>query len=79
LLLCDCRAFEGLKGDMGIFSKKKDMEPPPPPPPPPPTTKELARQYKREIDKSIRELDRERAKMEQQERQIQVCREKYRG
>ncbi|KAJ8906563.1 hypothetical protein NDN08_003056 [Rhodosorus marinus] len=57
---------------MGIFSKKKDMEPPPPPPPPPPTTKELARQYKREIDRSIRELDRERAKMEQQERQIQA-------
>jgi len=60
------------ENDMGIFSRKKDVEPPAPPPPPPPTAKELARQYKREIDRAIREIDRERTKMEQQEKQIQI-------
>eukprot|EP00188_Purpureofilum_apyrenoidigerum_P001809 Plantae.Rhodophyta-Purpureofilum_apyrenoidigerum.ctg20354.p1 GENE.Plantae.Rhodophyta-Purpureofilum_apyrenoidigerum.ctg20354~~Plantae.Rhodophyta-Purpureofilum_apyrenoidigerum.ctg20354.p1 ORF type:complete len:219 (+),score=68.56 Plantae.Rhodophyta-Purpureofilum_apyrenoidigerum.ctg20354:330-986(+) len=57
---------------MGIFSRKKEMEPPAPPPPPPPTAKDMARQYKREIDRAIREIDRERTKMEQQEKQIQI-------
>mmetsp|Transcript_21966 Transcript_21966/g.53661 ORF Transcript_21966/g.53661 Transcript_21966/m.53661 type:complete len:224 (+) Transcript_21966:83-754(+) len=56
---------------MGLFGRKSE-QPPPPPPPPPPTLKEQIRENKRGIDRSCRELDRERAKLEQQEKTLQM-------
>mmetsp|Transcript_14470 Transcript_14470/g.24942 ORF Transcript_14470/g.24942 Transcript_14470/m.24942 type:complete len:224 (+) Transcript_14470:52-723(+) len=56
---------------MGLFDKKP-VAPPPPPPQEPLTVKEQVKEQKRNIDKAIRELDRERMKMEQQEKTIQA-------
>eukprot|EP00180_Rhodochaete_pulchella_P001462 Plantae.Rhodophyta-Rhodochaete_pulchella.ctg22754.p1 GENE.Plantae.Rhodophyta-Rhodochaete_pulchella.ctg22754~~Plantae.Rhodophyta-Rhodochaete_pulchella.ctg22754.p1 ORF type:complete len:224 (+),score=59.44 Plantae.Rhodophyta-Rhodochaete_pulchella.ctg22754:217-888(+) len=56
---------------MHLFGRKKET-PPPPPPPPPPTLKEQIRENKRSIDRSCRELDRERVKLEHQEKTIQM-------
>ncbi len=48
------------------------MQPPPPPPPAPVSLSTQIRQNQRQIDKACRELDRERIKMEMQEKSVKI-------
>jgi hypothetical protein len=56
-----------------LFGKKSaPIAPPAPPPPPPPTLDEEIKANKRKIDRTCRELDRERQKMEAQEKRVKL-------
>lgn len=57
-----------------LFGKSSSQAavPPPPPPPPQETMQQQIRKNQRSIDKACRELDRERMKMEAQERSIKI-------
>lgn len=52
--------------------KRAPAAPPPPPPPAPPTLSDEIKQNRRKIDRTCRELDRERQKMENQERRVKA-------
>lgn len=54
-----------------LFSKAPKAPPPPPPPAPVPLSQQI-RQNQRQIDKACRELDRERIKMEMQEKNVKT-------
>jgi charged multivesicular body protein 2A len=53
-----------------LFGKGAPPAPPPPPPPPPLTMAEEIKLNKRKVDSACRELDRERMKMEMQEKKV---------
>lgn len=57
-----------------LFGKGKapPVAPPAPPPPPPKTLAQEIKENKRKIDRACRELDRERMKMEQQEKRVKA-------
>lgn len=55
-----------------LFSKSDKSAPPPPPPPAPVPLSQQIRQNQRQIDKACRELDRERIKMEMQEKNVKT-------